>query len=293
MKKPNLFILGAPKCGTTSISEWLGTHPQIFMCKRKEPHYYNKDHNYNSMLNYNHYLSLFKNAKDEHKIIAEASVWYLYSEVATKNILNDSNKDVRFIVLLRNPVQMAYSLHEQQVFNLNEPEKDFKKAWDLQDKRRNNKRVGLTTRDSKLLLYGDICKLGNQVERLLKLVERSKVKFILLDDIKKDTLNIYKEILDFLEVDYDEKIDFHVANTGKVRKSKILALIVKMLGYFKQRLKITKGFGILNKTNRTNKKDYKRKSLDEEFKNELESFFENDIKKLGSLINRDLQMWLH
>jgi hypothetical protein len=43
LRKPNFFILGAPKCGTTSLAEWLGTHPNIFLSAVKEPHFFNTD----------------------------------------------------------------------------------------------------------------------------------------------------------------------------------------------------------------------------------------------------------
>ena len=43
MMLPDFFIVGAPKCGTTAISEYLRTHPRIFMCKPKEPHYFALD----------------------------------------------------------------------------------------------------------------------------------------------------------------------------------------------------------------------------------------------------------
>lgn len=291
MKKPNLFILGAPKCGTTSLAEWLGEHPQIYMSKPKEPHYYNKDHKHNSVVDYDHYLSLFKNTEEQHKIVGEASVWYLYSEVAVKNILEDLGRDIKFIVMLRNPVQMAYSLHEQQVFNLNEPENDFKKAWDLQSERKINRKLSTTTRDAKLLLYGEACKLGNQVEQLLNIVERTKIEFILLDEIKENSLNVYNRTLDFLGVDYDGRTDFNAVNAGKVRKFEALALIVKSLGLLKQKLKIKKGFGILNRTNQINIRDFKRKPLSPEFRNDLKDFFKDDISKLEKLINKDLSHW--
>ena len=65
MFKPNFFILGAPKCGTTSMAKWLSEHPEIFMSKYKEPHYYNTD-NRRVVVNHQHYLSLFKKIKQTH-----------------------------------------------------------------------------------------------------------------------------------------------------------------------------------------------------------------------------------
>ena len=44
-QKPDFFIVGAPKCGTTSLYYYLRQHPQIFMPDYKEPHYFGKDLN--------------------------------------------------------------------------------------------------------------------------------------------------------------------------------------------------------------------------------------------------------
>jgi Sulfotransferase domain len=290
--QPNCFILGAPKCGTTSLAEWMGEHPNIFMSPRKEPHYYNKDHKHVIVHNYGQYLSLFKNANESHKIVGEASVWYLYSKVAVKNILMDIPlKDVKFVVMLRNPTEMAYSLHEQQVFNLNEPEKNFKKAWNLQDDRKRNKKVGISTRDPQLLVYGEICRLGAQVEQLFEQVPKVQVKIIVLDDIKENALKVYRDLLSFLELPYDGRIHFTAKNTAKVRKFEFFALLVKMLGKVKHALKIKKGFGLLNKVDEINLTTIKREPMDANTEKMLKVYFKEDIDLLSKLIDRDLTYW--
>ncbi|MEM7187506.1 MAG: sulfotransferase, partial [Bacteroidota bacterium] len=252
---PNFFIIGAPKCGTTSMAQWLSEHPNIFMSKVKEPHYFNKDHRHRVVTDRTHYLSLFKDAGPEHHVIGEASVWYLYSEEAVDHILDAStDSPIRFVVMLRNPVKMAYSLHEQQVFNMNEPETNFLEAWKLQDERKQNKNLGITTRDPQLLVYGEVCKLGAQLQRLYEKVPKEQVKVVLLDDIKENALGVYRDVLSFLEVPYDERISFEAENTAKVRRSPVLAQTTKLLGKTKQKLGITKGFGLLNKANAVNVK---------------------------------------
>lgn len=292
MKKPNLFIMGAPKCGTTSMVEWLSDHPEIYFSPIKEPHYYNTDHTHNVVTNYNQYLNLFKNASESHKIIAEASVWYLYSYEAIRNIILDSSQDNKYIVMLRNPIEMAYSLHEQQVFNLNESQKNFKRAWFLQEDRKENKSIAITTRDAKLLLYGEVCKLGKQVNRLLQYVDKKNVKFLILDDIKNDPMKVFDEVLEFLNVSTFVKTDFKAVNTAKVRKSKKIALLVKLLGRLKKNIGITKGFGILNKSNQLNVTNIKRVSLSDDMKKILQDYFKEDVKLLSKLIDKDLSCWL-
>ncbi len=293
MKKPNFFILGAPKCGTTAMAQWLSTHPEIFFSKAKEPHYYNTDHKNTVIKSHNQYMSLFAKATEAHKVVGEASVWYLYSKDAVSNIKKDlNNDDLKFLVMIRNPVQMAYSLHQQQVFNLNEPVKDFKEAWGLQDERRDTKRTGLLTRNENQLLYGDACKLGEQVERLFKTVNRNAVKIILLEDLKKDPEQVYKDVLNFLHLPFDSRKNFVPVNEAKSRKFETLAMAVKALGTIKHKLKITKGLGILNKAMEVNHVPKTREKMSIEFENELKSYFKNDVLLLSSLINRDLSCWI-
>ena len=132
--KPNLFIIGAPKCGTTAKAHYLSEHPDVFMCPEKEPHYFNTDLNYKrgKSDDLEEYLNLFSGATEE-KIVGEASVWYLYSKEAVRNIL-EFNPNAKFIIMVRNPIKMAPSLHQQLFYNGRETEKDFNKAWCLQTK---------------------------------------------------------------------------------------------------------------------------------------------------------------
>lgn len=85
MKKPNLFIVGAPKCGTTALAEYLDSHPNIFMCRPKEPNYYANALTlpgaYLDRQSYHvdlqAYLGLFDHATEDHVILGEASTRYL------------------------------------------------------------------------------------------------------------------------------------------------------------------------------------------------------------------------
>src|SRR5271168_2527435 len=167
--KPDFFIIGAPKCGTTSLAAWLSEHPDIYM-SLKEPHFFNTDHN--RFLNtLEGYERLFVGAGERHAAVGEASVWYLSSSTAVKNIL-DYSPQARFIVMLRNPVDMVISLHEEQLFTGREDVADFAEAWNLQDQRRNGRRLPTMVWEPKYVQYGDLCSLGAQVARLLEAVPR-------------------------------------------------------------------------------------------------------------------------
>ena len=77
MPKPNFFLVGAPRCGTTSMYSYLSAHPEIFMSKKKEPHFFGQDlYDPSHIRSEVEYLALFDDAK-EAKIVGEASVWSL------------------------------------------------------------------------------------------------------------------------------------------------------------------------------------------------------------------------
>ena len=78
MRRPDFFIVGAPKCGTTALYEYLKQHPEVFMPKEaKEPNFFGSDFNNPFFIrDENAYLALFADARYE-KRVGEASVWYL------------------------------------------------------------------------------------------------------------------------------------------------------------------------------------------------------------------------
>ena len=190
MKKPNFFILGAPKCGTTSLANWLGQHPQVYFSPIKEPHFFNTDDTFRNVTDVDTYLQLFEGAGLEHLAVGEASTWYLYSETAVPEIERFTGGDARYVVCLRNPVDMAYSLHAQILFSGNETIPDFCQAWSLQEERAKGRKLPALSNEKTHLQYFRACALGTLVERLLKTVPRSRVHFVFLDDLSADLRNL-------------------------------------------------------------------------------------------------------
>lgn len=87
--KPNFFIIGAPKCGTTALCEYLRAHPRIGMSIPKEPHYFCTDctTRFRTIYTQQEYLRCFDHVQDGCAVAGEGSVWYLFSEAAVVNIL--------------------------------------------------------------------------------------------------------------------------------------------------------------------------------------------------------------
>lgn len=297
MKKPNFFIIGAPKCGTTSMAAWLGEHPHIFMSNPKEPAFFCKDINIPlSIKTLEKYLQIFEDSGNKHLAVGEASAIYLFSQVAVKNIL-EINPDARFIVMLRNPIDMAISWHGQvllasprQIFE------DFEEDW---KKRYMGKiklcKFGYLTRDPALLEYGKVCMLGEQVQRLMQTVCVNSILFIVMDDLVSDPLREYQRVLEFLDVPYDGKNKFATHNSAKRVRNKLIQDLLFLVSGLKRLLGI-KGsiaFGIFRGVIETyNIKPHKTSALSPEFRRELVEFFKDDVKLLSSLLNRDFSHWL-
>ena len=291
MKKPNFFILGAPKCGTTSLAKWLSEHKNVFLSPIKEPHYFNTDDSYIFRKSQAEYESLFKAANDCHIAIGEASVWYLYSQNAVKNIESYTN-NAKYIVCLRNPIEMAQSLHQQLIFSGNEHVESFEAAWFLSSQRLAGQNVSWWCKNPRHLAYGESCKLGAQMKNLYTLVPRERVLPILLDDLQADVTSTYAKILEFLDVTYDGRTVFPLLNAAKERKSMVLRRTVRLLGIVKNALGMERSLGILTRIDQKNLTPKKRSPLPPHMIEILRDHFRQDVELLSSLIDRPLSHWI-
>lgn len=293
MKHPNFFIIGAPKCGTTSLANWLGGHPQIFMSVPKEIYYFDTDQKIGEIKSLEQHLHIFKNAKNEHLSVGEASVTYLSSHVAAKNILN-FNPDAKFIVMLRNPVEMVQSLHHELLWDGWECIEDFEVAWRSRNVRELGKgKSGKYCTYLPFLQYENMCKLGEQVERLLQTVDVKSVLFIVMDDLAADPLHEYKRTLEFLGVSDDGRGSVEAVNIRKISRSTVLRRFTIGLYLLKRWLgMIDISMGILNAIDKINMQRNKAPALRPELKQELVEVFRSDVDKLSGILGRDLSHWL-
>lgn len=289
-RKPDFFIVGAPKCGTTSMNNWLHSHPAIFMAE-KEPHYFNTDHANRKITQLPTYRNLFKSVTDAHQVVGETSVRYLYSTEAIRNILS-YNEAAVFIVMLRNPLEMVYSWHNQVYFSGLEDIKDFQTAWRLQSKRKLGKQIPPRCPEAKMLQYGEVCQLGKQLQRLYEQVPAERVHVVLFDDLTENPAAAYRSVLKFLHVPDDKKQDFIRYNPAKTYYSYQFNLLLFWLGRLKKKLAISKSFGVLEWLRAHNKRIHKRSPLPKAMKQTLTQYFYDDIKLLESLIHVDLTHWL-
>jgi hypothetical protein len=299
---PNFFIVGAPKCGTTALSRYLGEHTHVFMSQPKEPYYFADDFPrlkevLSGIDTYEKYMNLFRTVSDEHIAVGEASTVYLFSSKALKNIRN-FNPEARIIAMVRNPVELVYSFHSQLLRFCIEDEKDFEAAWRLQEARRSGQYLPPRCLDEKLLQYAEWGKLGDQVERLLRIFSSEQVKIIVFDDFVDDTQATYNSVLAFLNVPSNNRTQFPRVNANaryRFPQIKMFFLKLRRQTWYKDLAKRVKAVVDLHPYrwfNRLNKVEVERDHILREFRQELVAGFRADIDKLSRLIDRDLDHWL-
>ena len=227
--RPNFFIVGAPKCGTTSMHEYLQRHPDVFMPFYKEPHYFGSDLQGSRFEQFRghpeRYLKLFRDARQE-KRIGESSPWYLVSERAAAEI-HAFDSRAKIIIMLRSPVDMMYSMWAQFRYSGNEQIETFEDALAAEADRRQGKSVRRAAHCLTGLQYRRMARFSAQVKRYFDQFGRDNVKVIIFDDFRADTAAVYCETLDFLGIDSGFRTSFDVVNPNKeVRLEWLQKLIV-------------------------------------------------------------------
>ncbi len=107
---PDFLIIGAQKCGTTSLYCYLAEHPQIVTVPHKEVHFF--DLNYDRGLAW--YDACFPPSNKPDSIVGEASPYYLFHPQVPARVYQHF-REIKLIVLLRNPVDRAISQYYHEV----------------------------------------------------------------------------------------------------------------------------------------------------------------------------------
>lgn len=294
MTYPNFFIVGAPKCGTSSLYDWLNQHPEIFMSPIKEPHYFGSDLcSPRYIRNEEAYRTLFANVTTPR--IGEASVWQLYSKRAAQEI-HSQVPYAKIIIALRNPVQLMYSLHSQHLFHRDEDTLDFEEALELESERRLGKSLPPHGKTPHGLLYRAVATFSPQIQRYYDNFGRNNVLILLLDDLKENPSDEYRRICQFLEIDGSFNPILKVVNANKVVRSR------RILDFLQRPPKLIKDFNhrvpgllrqfIIDTLIALSKTQQPRPPLDSEVYNRLILEFGPEIKRLETLIDKDLTNWL-
>jgi Sulfotransferase family len=304
---PDFFLIGAPRCGTTSLSSYLANNPQVCFSRPKEPHYFSLFAPHASLddLETAYLARYFSHYRESHRAIGEGSVSYLYSPDALQRILS-LNPQARFIAILRNPLDMLPSYHLRMRFTFMEDVEDFATAWSLQEMRARGERIPKHCFAPQLLMYREVASFGLQIERLYQLAGRDRCLVLLLDDLVRDPLTVYKHVLQFIGVEYDGRTKFqrklgsriyryhwlqrvlYAPLASKAHVVDTLDLIWKM----DQKKKATGKKSRLERLARWNTISTRPTPLAPDVKQMLRDTLAEDVTKLSNLLQRDLSHWL-
>lgn len=293
--KPNFFIVGAPKCGTTAVNDYLAKHPDIFMAP-KELHFFGKDLKTRVKLSEEEYQSAFKDASDK-KIRGEASVWYLYSKTAAKEI-KEYSQAAKILIMLRDPIEVLHSLHSQHLYDGNEDITDFETAINLDEERKKGNNLPKSVDYLQLPPYLDSVLYAEQVIRYLDIFGMNNVLIIFYDDFVKDTSNVMEKVFNFLGVSKQGAQTYPIVNSNREIKNFYLHRLIKNPGVNAKNLvriilpsKSARHF-LMKTIFERNIKSAERKPMNKELSLRLKQYFEKDIKLLSQLLNRDLSHWI-
>ncbi|MBT3421774.1 MAG: hypothetical protein HN921_06965 [Bacteroidetes bacterium] len=308
--KPNFFIVGAAKAGTTSLYKYLDQHKGIFFSPIKEPNYFSSDINpsefradyrnhteivgekyFNSkplrelhlsfVKEEKYYNQLFEKAKTE-TAIGECSTSYLFSDVAAKNI-KEFNPEAKIIAILRNPTERIYS-HYLMGLRFGYTTKNFREAIE-EDSQQTQKGWGISK------LYIELGMYARQLERYFNIFPKEQIKIYLNEELKNNPQEVISDICTFLEVE-DFELDLSQKhNIASIPKNKMLNKFMYQSG-----LKNAVD-GILPKTLKSKLKlfFYETKEvipINEKDKEFVKAIYKQDITETAKLINKNLENWL-
>ena len=197
--KPNLFIVGAPKCGTTSMHSYLGAHPEVQFPVKKEPRYFGRDLHMEGRLSDSDYMDQFSAIRGV-RYTGEAMVYKLFSATAAREIY-EMFPESKIIIILRNPVDFMYSLYFQNRYEGIEKAETFEEAL--------GKEIELPADPSALkgvidmphrLYYRRNAQFGAQIQRYFNTFSAERILVLSFGEFVEKTEDVYQRTLSFLQL---------------------------------------------------------------------------------------------
>ena len=297
-KMPTFFIVGAARSGTTSLDRYLGQHPEIYITQRKEAHFFAADYfprsgpgdeglNKRIIHDEEQYAQLFARVTEE-KAIGESSVFYLCFPGIAERIAR-SVPDAKILILLREPVERAYSAYMHLVRDGRET-LGFAEGLGREEERRQK---GFEP----MWWYKELGLYYSQVKHYLDVFGREQVKVLLYNELYTNPGQVLREVFAFLAVKEDIVIDtsvhYNVAGIPKSRKLyTLLDNFIHKPGTLEKRIKslvppqlraawASKAMATL----------LRPVPLDSQIQAQLKEYFAEDVRKLEGVLQRDLQCW--
>jgi hypothetical protein len=292
---PNFFIIGAAKAGTTSLYDLLRDHPQVQLPSVKEPHFFSNDLVFREGLDWfarTHY-------SEASGILArgDATPHYLFYEKAAVRIsecLPESHH--RFIVVLRNPVDRAYSLYWNMRYEGHESE-SFEDALRLESTRDFNTLAELGTIRQQYVESG---LYAEQLKIWFRHFDPSRFLILLNEDLAADPEGVRIQLLEFLGVDASvarattETPDR--SNQASEPRSRLLQNFIRRPNRLRYWLGKLVPFhvkrALVTAVLKRNRRRFQYPPMSPETRTRLQHTFRSDIEALEQLIDRPLDSWV-
>lgn len=297
------FLVGAPRCGTTFLAKLLARHPGVCFSKPKETHFFVRDAPAIPPARWHEEFLRrhFDQLECDERLLIEGSPLQLREPDSIRRILR-FDPEARFVVALRSPIDMVHSLHQRLVFLLDEDERDFARAWALQEVRSRGERIPARCRDRGALQYRAMASLGSQLERLFAEVGRERVHVVLFDDLVADAAKTYLELLAFLELPDDGRRRFRPRNESRRHRFDWLQIaltnpprpVAAWLAARERQGKPRPEWvrALRRQIKRWNTIAEPRPTLPPEMFGVLHRAFACEVRQLEALLGRDLSHWL-
>jgi hypothetical protein len=279
MVKPNFFMVGAPRCATTTMYTYLKQHPEIYLSLLKEPLYFGSDLTRQplAVTDEASYLSLFAGAGDA-RVIGEGSVFYLMSTRAAEELARFS-PDARILIMLRDPVDMMHSLHALYRRTGNDDLDDFDAALAAEAERAQGRQLPARCYFPEGLQYTRLARYAEPVARFLRVFGRDRVHVIVFDDLVRDPAGTYRRLLGFLGVaDHPVELDVDRA-TAQIRP-----LVLRQMRAASPEIRRKLKTGRLHGGGRG-------RPVSPETRARLAAELRPDVARLSELLDRDLTAW--
>ncbi len=310
---PNFLIIGAAKCGTSSLYHYLQQHPQIFMSPWKEPAFFayegkrpdfhgpaDKWVSSYTVTDVDDYRALFAGVTDE-IAVGEASPAYLHSPEAPQRIQHHI-PGVKLIAILRNPVDRAYSMYRMFFRQGREPIQDFAEVIRVEGTRMRDNWAPAWYYVHGGMYYAHL-------QRYYKHFSHQQIRVYLMEDYKTDPHGFLCDVFGFLGVDETFEPDVSVQhNVGShvPKNQSVNAFLSKTVFWLagpnpirailRRFLPARLGVialpvvSLLKKVQQANMAP--SSPLLPEVRQELQSMYREDILQLENLIDHDLSAWL-
>jgi hypothetical protein len=213
-------IVGAPRCGTTTLAHFLKEHDEVCFPLVKEPHFFSQ-HDLRALHGTElrshveqHYLNRFFTCRPGARVAADASVTYFYAPEQLEPILRLWPQS-RFVVALRNPLAMLPSLHRRLLYLGDETIPRFRDAWLAVSDRAAGRRLPRRCADPRWLRYDLAAQFTGNLNRLFSTVGRDRCHVVIFDDLVADTAGQYEQFMSFLGLTLMPQPDLSPKRSGK------------------------------------------------------------------------------